>query len=248
MKAKLLIPLFVLVTISVVFTIAINRQDPKVEPFSTEVGIPETNLDVLTITDEAGRTFEIAIKDIPIFKAYLDAQDDAEIELERTQYEMINSSSEGYVLILKYGCGNKQCSTLLIKARDSEVFSVPLSTGIFQDFKISPGQDELLVRYGYNEGGVVVRHILIAIDLQKMKVIPFESTELAEEYMYTPTWPIVDYQWMDDEKFSIETSDLTSSDFDTVKDWYASGDLKTKRVEILLSKTERLDAYEVIEE
>ena len=61
--------------------------------------------------------------------------------------------------------------------------------------------------------------------------------------MYTPTWPIVDYQWIDDEKLLMEAADLASSDFDAVANWYASTDPKTTKVEVLLSKTIRLDSY-----
>ena len=223
------------------------EQNPGDGSNATDIESSTTTSQVLTLTDDTGKLFELSTNSIPEYEAYLDIQDDAKTEIERTQYEIINTSNDEQVILLMYGCGNKQCSTLLIKVKDSEVSSVTLANGIFQDYKISPGQDGLLVRYGYNEGGVVVRHILVAIDLQKMKVMPFDSTELAEEYMYTPTWPIIDYRWIDDEKFLMEKSDLTSSDFETVKNWYATAELQTKIVEISLNKTKRLEAYEAKE-
>ena len=112
----------------------------------------------------------------------------------------IDTSTDEQFILLKYSCGNKQCSTVLVKVNEAEITSIALAEGIFQDYKMSPAKDKLVVRYGFNEGGAVVRHILIGIDLLDMKVIPFDSTQIADAYMYTPTWPIVDYQWIDDEE------------------------------------------------
>lgn len=220
--------------ITVVFTLIKYQENPNAAPNSTETHM-STN--VIKIQYNNGKTFDLSIDDIPVYKAYVDSQDDIMTEIERTRYELIKTSTDAQFILLQYSCGNKHCSTLLIKVSDSEITSIALADGIFQDYKTSPKKDKLLIRYGFNEGGAVVRHLLIGIDLLEMKVIPFESTVLADAYMYIPTWPIVDYLWSSEEEFLMETSDLASSDFDQVKDWYAATDPKTKIVEVMLSKT-----------
>ncbi|WP_341280336.1 hypothetical protein [Paenibacillus sp. FSL H8-0537] len=104
---------------------------------------------------------------------------------------------------------------------------------------------ELLLRFGYNEGGQVIRHVLFAVDLVQMKVVPYESAEMGEVYMYTPTWPIVDYQWIDNNQFWVASADLQSSEaeFEAVQNWLASSDRNIKKVTILLNQEELLDAY-----
>ncbi|MUG43547.1 hypothetical protein [Paenibacillus woosongensis] len=215
----------------------------SVEAESSEEAIP----DMLTIKDENGHHLDLVIKDIPVYRAYLESQADIKTEMERTQFEVLHIPTEGHFILLKYNCGNKQCSTILVKKTDSKITSVALATGIFQDYKISPEEKEVLLKYGFNEGGEIVRHILITVDLLKMKVVPFESSELAKEYMDKPTWPIVNYQWIDHNRFMIELPDLESSEFETVKSWYASSEKKTKKVEVTIDKEKILDSYNAIE-
>lgn len=242
--ASLVLSLIILsVAIIVVFS-SVSSQNPKATLHSTVAVTAGNDTDnVLTIQDETGGVFDVSVNDIPIYKAYLNSQEDIKTEIERTQFEMINTSTEDQFILLKYNCGNKQCSTLLLKIRNSEVTSLALANGIFQDYEISSEKDKMLMRYSYNEGGEVVRHILIGIDLLEMKVIPFESSKKAEEYMFTPTWPIVDYKWIDTKKVLIETADLESADYESVKNWYTSTDNKTKEIEVPISKTNRLDSY-----
>lgn len=206
-----------------------------------ETDSSESIPDVLTVKDANGKSLDLAIKDIPVYNNYLKEQEDIKAEIERTQLEVLHLPTQEHFILLKYNCGNKQCSTILVKKSDSKITSIALADGIFQDYKISPENDELLLRYGYNEGGELVRHILIAVDLLKMKIIPFESTQLAKEYMYTPTWPIVDYQWIENNRFIIEAGDLESPEFEAVKNWYASNEKKTKKIEILLNREKRLE-------
>ncbi|WP_338553826.1 hypothetical protein [Paenibacillus sp. KS-LC4] len=133
---------------------------------------------------------------------------DSENEAARPKLELLDLADQERFILLKYNCANKRCSTILVKEHDSKVESVGLADGIFQDYKLSPEKNKLLLRYGYNEGGQVIRHVLFVVDLVQMKVVPYESAEMSKEYMYTPTWPVVDYQWMDNNQFWVESADL----------------------------------------
>jgi len=240
MIKKALFPLLLLLlaVIAVFFTI----KKPQDAPLQTMVPHPitkaasERSPDILTVKDENGKIIDLVIDTIPQYKAYLESQEDIMTEITRTQSEVLHLSTPEHFVLLKYNCGNKQCSTILVKKSDTKVTSMALAEGIFQDYKISPNKNELLLRYGYNEGGEIVRHILLAVDLSKMKVISYDSTPLAKEYMDTPTWPIVDYQWTQNDRFTIETADLESAEFDAVKHWYASHEKKTKPIEFLINK------------
>ena len=229
--------------IIVVFSIVTNQNPTPTLNSTVTVTLVNDTDNFLTIQDETGRVFDVSVNDIPIYKEYLDSQEDIKTEIERTQFEIINTSTEDQIILLKYNCGNKQCSTLLMKIKNSEITSLALANGIFQDYEISLEKDKLLLRYGYNEGDAVVRHILIGIDLLEMKVIPFESSKIGEEYMFTPTWPIVAYKWTDNDRVMIETADLESADFESVQHWYTSTDNKTIEIEVPISKTNRLDSY-----
>lgn len=138
--------------------------------------------------------------------------------------------------MLKYNCGNKQCSTLLVKVSGAEVVSIGLPDGIFGDYKLSPGRNKLLVRYGYNEGGqIVVRNIIVATDLEEMEVIPLSSASATKTYAEIPTWPITDYQWTDDNHFSIRVADTGSADFSALEKWFSAEVQKTKEIQIALA-------------
>ncbi|MGG4142046.1 hypothetical protein ABEW34_02850 [Paenibacillus algorifonticola] len=226
----------------------------KVAPADTEMAnlvrmeTEEVVPKVLVVGGANGEKIELAISDIPLYKKYLGLQADiAEIEneVERTQLEMLDIAGQERFILLKYNCANKQCSTILVKEHDSELVSVGLADGIFQDYKLSPEKNRLLLRFGYNEGGQVVRHALFAVDLVQMKVIPYEREELAKVYMYAPTWPIPDYEWVDNNQFWIGSADLQSSKagFEEIQNWFASSERKIKKTTISLNREERLDAY-----
>ncbi|KQO14146.1 hypothetical protein [Paenibacillus sp. Leaf72] len=204
--------------------------------------------EVLVVEGANGEKVELAIGDIPLYKEYLGLQAhaaDIEKEVKRTQLEMLDIADQERFILLKYNCGNKQCSTILVKESNSGLVSVGLADGIFQDYKLSPEKNRLLLRFGYNEGGQIVRNVLFAVDLVQMKVVPYERAELGEVYMYTPTWPIPDYEWVDNNQFWMASADLQSSKtgFEEVRNWLASSERKIKKITISLNREEQLDAY-----
>jgi hypothetical protein len=240
MRKKLLIPLLLLLIVATTLLFIIkNPQDDPLKttmPHSIDKKPSENSSDTLIVKDENGRNLDLLINDIPQYKEYLQSQEDSKSEIERTQSEVLHLSTQEHFIMLKYNCGNKQCSTILVKENNSTITSLALDDGIFQDYQISPEKNELLLRYGYNEGGEIVRHILIAVDLLNMEKMSFEDTPLTKEYMSTPTWPILDYQWIEKDRFMIETADLASFEYEAVKHWYTSTEKKTKIVEISINK------------
>ncbi|ANY66507.1 hypothetical protein BBD42_08580 [Paenibacillus sp. BIHB 4019] len=215
---------------------------------SVRLEVKKVGPEMLVVEGANGEKVELAIGDIPLYKEYLGLQADVadiEKEVERTQVETLDIADQERFILLKYNCANKQCSTILVKESNSGLVSVGLADGIFQDYKLSPEKNRLLLRFGYNEGGQVVRHVLFAVDLVRMKVIPYERAELAKVYMFTPTWPIPDYEWVDNDQFWMASADLQSSQagFEEVRNWFASSERKIKKMTILLNQEERLDAY-----
>lgn len=238
MKNKLMRVTLLIVMASLLLIFIYNERSPAStsKSKSTETTISDENVEQLTISDENGESFSLFVKDIPLFQDYLDTQENRKNEIERTQFTILDAAQGTKYVLLQYSCGNKLCDTLLIKVSDSNVESLALVNGIFQDYKISTDNGKALLRYGYNEGDLVVRHILIAIDLVQLKIIPHPSTEQAKAYMDTdsPTWPILDYNWLDNKRFVIKSADLRSSDFQAIKEWYASAAQNTKNIEISL--------------
>ncbi|MGG1634962.1 hypothetical protein [Paenibacillus sp. NRS-1760] len=238
MRKKVLLPLLILLIIAtaVLFIIKSLQADPLKKSISIEQKPSANSSDTLIVKDENGENLKLKINYIPPYKQYLQSQEDSKTEIERTHSEALTLSTQEHFILLKYSCGNKQCSTILVKESNSTITSLALGDGIFQDYQLSPGKTELLLRYGYSEGGEIVRHTLIAVDLLSMEKIPFESTALSNEYMSTPIWPILDYQWIEKDRFMIESADLASSDYEAVKHWYTSTEKKTKFVEISINK------------
>jgi len=243
MRKKLLVPLLILLIIATtVLFIIKNPQDDPLQttiPHSIDKKPSENSSDTIIVKDENGRNLDLVINDIPQYKEYLQSQEDSKTEIERTQSEALNLSTQEHFILLKYNCGNKQCSTILVKESNSTIASLALADGIFQDYQISPENNELLLRYGYSEGGEIVRHILIAVDFLSMEKMSFEETPLTKEYMSSPTWPILDYQWIENDRFMIESADLASSEYEAIKHWYNSTEKKTKIVEVSIDKAKK---------
>lgn len=191
----------------------------------------ESNSHVLTMAD-----LEIPVKDLPTFQSYVSEQTDPKSEIERTHYEEIETNTEERFFLLQYSCGNKQCDSLLIKVHNREIESLPLPNGIFQDYQLAPDQDKVLFRYAYNEGGQIIRHVIVPVDLVKLESIPVASEENRIQFMDDPTWPILEYEWISSNIFRLVTADLPSPDFNKLKTWYASDVKKSKMVSILLDE------------
>lgn len=192
----------------------------------------------LVIAEENRETIVISVQDLPVLRNYLDGQEDRLTEIERMHYVILDSSRlEKYVLI-QYGCGNKQCSTLLVKIYGSNLSSISLADGIYQDYRISPDQSKALLRYGYHESAEVIRHTVIVLNLDSMESIPFHTDAATNEYRDTPTWPIEDMDWIDDDKFTLEIADIDLSTFEALQEWNSTVDRKTKKLEISLRAME----------
>ncbi|CAM3316638.1 hypothetical protein HP548_28175 [Paenibacillus taichungensis] len=189
---------------------------------------------IIEITNEEA-TLQLPLNDVPEYKRYLMNEQDFQTEIDRTYVEVLEVPSSETYSMLKYGCGTKACFTLLVKTDDIGTHSLPLPEGILQDYKLSSDYQQVLIRYAYDEGGLVKRHILVAVDLKKLKIIPYASTDLEEAFMLKPTWPIISYEWIDNNHFTIETAALETSEYNVLKDWFDSNDRETRKVTIRLN-------------
>ncbi|OAX50841.1 hypothetical protein [Paenibacillus sp. AD87] len=180
-------------------------------------------------------TLQLPLNDVPEYKRYLMNEQDFQTEIDRTQLEVLEVPSSETYSMLKYGCGTKACSTLLVKIDGRETHSLPMPEGILQDYKLSSDYQQVLIRYAYDEGGLVKRQILVAVDLKKLEIIPYASTDLEEAFMLKPTWPIISYEWIDNNHFTIETAALETSEYNVLKDWFDSNDRETRKVTIRLN-------------
>ncbi|MGC5775866.1 hypothetical protein [Paenibacillus pabuli] len=213
---------------------------------STETVLPQNELstlpDLVEIKSE-GKSIKLSLNDIPQYKNYLLNEADIQSEIARTQFTSLDVPSSETYAILKYGCGTKDCSTILVKTDGNKSESLTMPVGIFQDYKLSPNQERVLIRYAYDEGGLVKRQILVAVDLEKLKIIPYTSAALEEPFMLKPTWPIISYDWIDNNQFTIETAALETSEYSALKDWFSSENRKIRKITIRLNSIKRLDEY-----
>lgn len=220
--------------------------DQKIEKNSSEskrfMSESSSIPNVIEIKSE-GKSLKLSLNDIPQYKKYLMNEEDVQSAIANTQFSSIVLSSSDTYAILKYGCGSKVCSTIMLKTNGTQSDSIEMPTGIFQDYIISPDQEKVLIRYAYDEGGIVKRQIIVAIDLGTLEVIPFTSADLAGQFMLQPTLPVVSYDWIDNEQFKIETAALESSEYHVLEEWFNSEDRKTKDVDIQLEKTKRQVDY-----
>ncbi|MFF2753166.1 hypothetical protein ACFVR1_05355 [Psychrobacillus sp. NPDC058041] len=198
-----------------------------------------TNDGELFFFEREGKQFTIPIKSIPIFKEYLDEQSNRNAEIHRTSYDFLDFHSEGSTyILLKYSCGTKLCSTLLIKLSNENISSIALGQGsIFMKAKQSPNSNYAAFLYGQNEGNVVLRNNLVAVDLRKMKLLTVEDKEVANNFIDNATWPITDFTWANNQMIKIQTADILDSDYNSLLMWYESS-MKTKETQIVFQNND----------
>lgn len=214
---------------------------PSVPPASNVSSTPRE----LELYVEEGASLFIDIHDLPIYEEYLSQQQDPWAEWRRSALVHLDlgNPSIGTFVLLKYNCGNKACSTLLISISDDGVRSLSMPDGIFQDTRLSPNQELLLLRYAYNEGGLITRHRMIAVDLKRLEFISPVRTKDAEELMEDAIWPILSYEWVNNEHFKVEIASLSSSSYDAVQSWFEDGQHLTRDVTVRMEQR-RLDEDE----
>jgi hypothetical protein len=222
--------------------------DVSIKPIS-ELTLGQEKIDNYSLPDEIeiqseDKTFNLLLDDVPKYKDYLLHEEDVQSEIARTQFVTMETPSIKEDLnLLKYNCGNKNCSTILVKSDGRENRSVNLPTGIFQDYKFSPDHTKVLIRYAYSEGRQIYKQILVAIDLQSLQLIGYLSSRLEEQFMLTPNWPIISYDWKDHNHFIIETAALETNGYTDLERWFLSEDRKIKKIKIEIDASKRLNEY-----
>ncbi|UPK44912.1 hypothetical protein [Paenibacillus pabuli] len=110
------------------------------ETVSTETELQHAELsalpDVVEIKRE-GKSIKISLNDIPQYKNYLLNEGDIQAEIARTQFTSLDVPSSNVYAMLKYGCGTKDCSTILVQTNGNKSESLTMPVGILQDYKVS---------------------------------------------------------------------------------------------------------------
>ena len=148
-----------------------NKNEIQAIDVSTPIEI-DTVTEKLSLYDSKWVKFTISLSFIPTYEAHLNGQCDQLIEIKRKSSEFLNlkDSDGSSYLIIKYNCGVKSCSSLLVKqSNDKNVFeSIELGYGVLMDMRQSPNAENVVFRYGVNEGDSFIRDNLVLVDLTKM--------------------------------------------------------------------------------
>lgn len=185
-----------------------------------------------------GTSLSIDIHDLPIYEEYLSEQQSPWTEWNRSTLVNLDLGipSTGTFALLQYNCGNKACSTLLISISSDGVRTLPMPDGIFQDTRLSPNQEQLLLRYADHEGGLVTRHRMFAVDLKRWEFLSPVLTKDAEELMEEATWPIRSYEWVNNEQFKAEIASLSSPSYEAVQSWFEGEQHVTRDVTVRIEQ------------
>lgn len=192
----------------------------------------------LDLEDQNGNPIHLELSSLPLYEQYLESSRDIPAEVARTGAETLPLPRPERFLLLKYNCGNKHCDTNLVRmaepGSESPNISIGLAGGIYQDYELSPDGNIALLRFAYNEGGTVLRHTLIAVDLPEMELIPATSATLADTYMHTPYWPVISYRWISNRQFRLERPDLESFKYQALQQWSSLDHPPVRSIDILL--------------
>lgn len=206
---------------------SIEQEDPVENISDTMVS------NSITIDDE-GMAISVPLDSVPDLRHYLEQSLDQETEIERVRSRVLHKTESQFLILLQYSCGSKVCDSLLIEKRADKIRSLPLSFGIFQDALFSPDEQKMMFIFGMNEGAVH-RNFLNIVHIGEMKQMDNVSAEIKEEFFQQPTWPFIEYTWVDDQQIMVEIPDVPSSDFATLEEWSRRESRETKTVIIRLN-------------
>lgn len=170
------------------------------------------------IRSDQGSGIELPLDELPPLRAYLEGA--AEEELERTAFSEIETGETDRLGVVKYGCGNKSCSLLLVRSGDSGTSSIELPRGLYMDSRVDRGR--ILLRLAYPEGNRVVRHLILPVDYRTMTLLSYGDENDQKELLSSPSWPVMDYGWDGKDRFWIETADADIGEYEKLEQWFAN--------------------------
>ncbi len=172
------------------------------------------------IRSDQGSGIELPLDELPPLRAYLEGEGAAEEELERTAFSEIETGETDRLGVVKYGCGNKSCSLLLVRSGDSGTSSIELPRGLYVDSRVDRGR--ILLRLAYPEGNRVVRHLILPIDYRTMTMLSYGDEGDQRQLLSSPAWPVMDYGWDGTDRIWIETAAADIGDYEELEQWFAN--------------------------
>ncbi len=192
----------------------------------------------INLIDPEGNNIPIFISSLPLFEEYLMEQDDQKIEIERTSVTFLDIKSKdgSFYNLFKYDCGNKLCSSLLVKlSKEKKVISsLKSGYGMFIDVKQSLNLENVVFRFAINEGNLVIRNNLVPFNIKNMELLQVESKQIYQEYIENANIPITDFKWVNNDVILIKVADIQDSTYDSLLNWYKAPIRKTKEIKIEL--------------
>ncbi|QFF97703.1 hypothetical protein PB01_02155 [Psychrobacillus glaciei] len=233
-KKAILISIVTMLTLIVIVVLFYSQKEIGITNKEEVDSLNKVNDEELFLFEQEGKEISIPIKSIPLYEEYLNEQSNRNLEIQRTLYDFLDfhdSDGSTYIL-LKYSCGTKLYSTLLIKLSNEILSSIALGyDSIFMEAKQSPNPNYAVFLYGQNEGNQVLRNNLLAVDLRRMKLLTAINNEVANNYIDNAIWPITSFNWLNNHMLKIQTADILNSDYNVLLNWYESS-MKTKEIQI----------------
>ncbi len=160
------------------------------------------------------------VKDLPLIHKYVQTSPDPDLAVARMRINEIETPlQETSLYILRYACGSKLCSNMLIKETKNEVQTRLVSDlSLFKTASISPNQEKLLLTFLVNEGDTITRGKVKVIDLDHLE--PMSLLQDDDQVDLNFVWPILDATWKTDDSIEVSIPKLESSSLEAIKNWY----------------------------
>ncbi|MBB6454791.1 hypothetical protein HNQ94_003280 [Salirhabdus euzebyi] len=179
---------------------------PVVEdkPHQEEIVLPET----INLPVGDAETVSFHLDNIPMLAYYLANTKNVEEKIKEFQGIKLTDSEETDHYLMEYACQStkKNCSYLFIQKSKNEEQVIPIvDFANYEDFQLAPDQKHALIkfnRYKNTEADGITNHIL-AIDLEKMVVVPLKNDELTYDVLRF-NYPIYSMTWLENDKMTIE--------------------------------------------
>lgn len=160
------------------------------------------------------------LKDLPLIQKYVQTSPDPDLAVARMRINEIETPlQETSLYILRYACGAKLCSNILIKETKTEVQTRLISDlSLFKTASLSPNQEKLLLGFMVNEGDTITRGNVNVIDLNGLE--PLSLLQDDDQVDLNFVWPILDVTWKTDASIEVSIPKLETSSLEAIKNWY----------------------------
>ncbi|GAB3064148.1 hypothetical protein [Virgibacillus ainsalahensis] len=171
------------------------------------------------VADELVR---INLEMVPILKEYLAVIYDADEAIDQMKLERVHTQGES-IYLLEFSCVSELCSYLLLNPSSDKQSYLLADMAKYTDMRASPDNNKLSFRFDRQKASPLPLTNIVVIDIKSWTTLSLNN-EMNDDNILHYTWPILTFEWIDNESISIDIPAVTEPTEELIYKWQEEGE------------------------